>query len=36
VVSGGYQRMGEMVRVTARVSDVETGAVTHTVKLTAA
>jgi TolB-like protein/Flp pilus assembly protein TadD/predicted Ser/Thr protein kinase len=33
VVSGGYQRLGEMVRVTARVSDVETGVVTRTVKL---
>src|SRR4029078_12286019 len=33
VVSGGYQRLGDMVRVTARVTEVETGAVTHTVKL---
>ena len=33
VVSGGYQRLGEMVRVTARVTEVATGAVTHTVKL---
>ena len=33
VVSGGYQRLGEMVRVTARVTEVETGAVTRTVKL---
>ena len=33
VVSGGYQRQGDMVRVTARVTEVETGAVTRTVKL---
>jgi len=33
VVSGGYQRMGDMVRVTARVTEVETGAVTRTVKI---
>ena len=33
VVSGGYQRLGDMVRVTARVTEVETGAVTRTVKL---
>jgi TolB-like protein/predicted Ser/Thr protein kinase len=33
VVSGGYQRMADMVRVTARVTEVETGAVTRTVKL---
>jgi len=33
VVSGGYQRLADMVRVTARVTEVETGAVTRTVKL---
>jgi serine/threonine-protein kinase len=33
VVSGGYQRIGEMVRVTARVTEVETATVTRTVKL---
>ena len=33
VVSGGYQRLGPVVRVTARVTDVETGAVVHTVKV---
>jgi len=33
VVSGGYQRQADMVRVTARVTEVETGAVTRTVKL---
>jgi tetratricopeptide (TPR) repeat protein len=33
VVSGGYQRLGEQVRVTARVTEVETGAVTETVML---
>lgn len=33
VVGGGYQRLGDVVRVTARVTDVETGAVARTVKL---
>jgi tetratricopeptide (TPR) repeat protein len=33
VVTGGYQRQGEAVRVTAQVTDLETGAVTRTVKL---
>jgi serine/threonine protein kinase/tetratricopeptide (TPR) repeat protein len=33
VVSGGYQRMADMVRVTAAVTEVETGAVTGTVKI---
>jgi eukaryotic-like serine/threonine-protein kinase len=33
VVSGGYQRLGDLVRVTARVTEVETGSVTRTVKL---
>lgn len=33
VVSGGYQRLGDAVRVTARVTDVESGAVLRTVKL---
>jgi len=32
VLSGGFQRLGDVVRVTARVTDVETGAVAHTVK----
>ena len=33
VVGGGYQRLGSVVRVTARVTDVETGDVVHTVKV---
>jgi tetratricopeptide (TPR) repeat protein/predicted Ser/Thr protein kinase len=33
VVSGGYQRVGETVRVTARLTEVATGAVLRTVKL---
>jgi tetratricopeptide (TPR) repeat protein len=33
VVSGGYQRLGEAVRVIARLTDVESGAVLRTVKL---
>ena len=33
VVTGGYQRLGDTVRVTARVTEVDTGAVVHTVKL---
>lgn len=33
VVTGGYQRILEQVRITARLLDVETGAVLHTVKL---
>jgi TolB-like protein/Flp pilus assembly protein TadD/predicted Ser/Thr protein kinase len=33
VVSGGYQRIGDMVRVTARVTEADTGVVTRTVKL---
>ena len=33
VVTGGYQRLGETVRVTARVTEVETGAVVHTAKV---
>ena len=33
VVNGGYQRIADMVRITARVTEVETGAVTRTVKL---
>ena len=32
VLSGAFQRLGDVVRVTARVTDVETGAVAHTVK----
>src|SRR5438105_1078305 len=33
VVTGGYQRLGETVRVTARVTELDTGAVVHTVKI---
>ncbi|HEY3119666.1 MAG TPA: protein kinase [Vicinamibacteria bacterium] len=33
VVTGGYQRLGDTVRVTARVTEVDTGAVVHTVKI---
>jgi serine/threonine-protein kinase len=33
VVTGGYQRLGETVRVTARVTETDTGAVVHTVKI---
>jgi serine/threonine-protein kinase len=33
VVGGGYQRLGEVVRVTARITDIETGAIARTVKL---
>jgi serine/threonine protein kinase/tetratricopeptide (TPR) repeat protein len=33
VVEGGYQRMGDAVRVTAQVTDVSEGAVIHTVKI---
>ena len=33
VVSGGFQRLGEQVRVTARVADVASGAVNQTLKL---
>jgi serine/threonine-protein kinase len=33
VVGGGYQRLGEVVRVTARITDIETGALARTVKL---
>ncbi len=32
VIAGGYQRLGETVRVTARVTDIETGRVVHTAK----
>ncbi len=32
-VSGGYQRVGETVRITARLAEVATGAVLRTVKL---
>jgi tetratricopeptide (TPR) repeat protein/tRNA A-37 threonylcarbamoyl transferase component Bud32 len=32
VVGGGYQRLGDVVRVIARVTEVETGAVVETVK----
>jgi tetratricopeptide (TPR) repeat protein len=33
VVSGGYQRLGEQIRVTARVTDLATGTVVQTLKL---
>jgi serine/threonine protein kinase/tetratricopeptide (TPR) repeat protein len=33
VVSGGYQRLGDQIRVTARVTDLNTGTVVQTVKL---
>ncbi len=33
IISGGYQRMGEMLRITARLVDVETGEVLKTVKI---
>jgi len=33
VVTGGYQRLGETVRVTARVTQVDTGTVVHTAKI---
>lgn len=33
LVAGGYQRLGDQVRITTRVLDVETGAVTRTLKL---
>jgi len=33
VVTGGYQRLGDVVRVTARVTEVETGTVVHTAKV---
>ena len=33
LVSGGYQRLGNQLRITARIVDVETGAVRSTVKV---
>lgn len=33
IVCGGYQRVGEMVRITARLVEVESGEVTRTVKI---
>ena len=33
LVSGGYQRLGDRLRITARILDVATGAVSRTVKL---
>jgi non-specific serine/threonine protein kinase len=33
IISGGYQRLGEMVRITARFVDVESGEVMKTVKI---
>ena len=33
ILGGGYQRMGEAIRITARVVDVNTGEVVRTVKI---
>jgi serine/threonine protein kinase/tetratricopeptide (TPR) repeat protein len=33
IISGGYQRIGEMLRITARLVDVETGEILKTVKI---
>jgi serine/threonine protein kinase len=33
IISGGYQRIGEMLRITARFVEVDTGEVLHTVKI---
>jgi len=33
ILGGGYQRIGEMIRITARVIDVSTGEVVRTVKI---
>lgn len=33
ILGGGYQRIGEMIRITARVIDVNTGEVVRTVKI---
>lgn len=33
IISGGYQRIGEMIRITARFMEVETGALAKTVKI---
>jgi len=33
VLGGGYQRLGDMVRVTARLTETDTGAVVRTVKI---
>ncbi len=33
VITGGYQRLGDTVRVTARLTEAETDAVVHTVKV---
>lgn len=33
IVTGGFQRMGEMLRITARFVDVETGEIINTVKI---
>ena len=33
LVTGGYQHVGDLLRITARVVDVRTGAVTNTVKV---
>ena len=33
LISGGYQRLGDLIRITARVVDVESGTVMRTVKI---
>ncbi|HSQ19861.1 MAG TPA: FlgO family outer membrane protein, partial [Blastocatellia bacterium] len=33
ILTGGYQRLGDMIRITARVIDVSTGEVVRTVKI---
>jgi serine/threonine protein kinase/tetratricopeptide (TPR) repeat protein len=33
IISGGYQRIGQMLRITARLVDVETGEILRTVKI---
>jgi non-specific serine/threonine protein kinase len=33
IIGGGYQRIGEMIRITARFVDVETGSLVKTVKI---
>ena len=33
IIGGGYQRLGEMLRITARLVEVETGEVVNTVKI---
>lgn len=33
IIGGGYQRMSDMIRITARLTDVETGSLVKTVKI---